>query len=222
MKKTLSWCHVSNTDRHSIIWDPSWREFWNPEHAFGGNFNRVVPNERIHESCLWLWSHCDLSKTPREEFWVLKSNPTIFDAHKLVFATVELFLHGGIYKYFTCSVWSQEYIYHLFTCPKFDRFHDTWRRNFDSLISIPKVRTNSHQFWAVQKHVFVRDKVWWGKEILGCGNQWFSASWNHQIILDIHENSRFSLCLFSLWQMNVHFITIKISIIRFANTLIKP
>lgn len=54
----------------------------------------------------------------------------------------------------------------------------------------------------------------------GCDER-LAISWRHQITFDPHERQRLRLGLFRLWQMKIHFVAVKVSVIRRTNAFVE-
>lgn len=126
----------------------------------------------------------------------MKDNPAIVGAHMLTLTSVVLFFDHGIDIDVTFPVGPEKYINDLLSSPKLNRFEDDWRWNFNSLISITKVRAYHHKLASVEEHVFLGDQIAGGQEILSGCNKGVSRLRNKQILLYIHESSSLSFCLF--------------------------
>ena len=75
---------------------------------------------------------------------------------------------------------------------------------------------------SIEEAVLGADKKSGTYEILNGRNDGFSVLWSSQIILNTHQFHCLCSGLFSLRHVQVHFVSVKVCIIRVAYTLVQP
>lgn len=84
--------------------------------------------------------------------------------------SVILLLNHSVHINVTLSVRSKENIDNLLSSPQLYRLNDARRWNLDPFIRISKIAANHHELTAIEKGVFLCDKIARGQEILSGRN----------------------------------------------------
>jgi len=89
------------------------------------------------------------------------------------------------------------------------------------LFGVAVVRHQVTKLFASKELVSLREHVRGRQKILTRRYQWFAVPWSDQVVLNAHQQERFSSRFFRLRQVHVHFISIEIRIVRRTNTRVE-
>src|SRR5690606_2077618 len=118
-------------------------------------------------------------------------------------------------------MWSDQDIGKLLPRQNSLRFPDRGRRQIDMLFSVCHNHAEIRKSFAVKKSILAAEKIGSGDKILNSCNKRLTGFGRDQVILNAHKINSLCSRLFSLWNMQVHFISIKIRVVRIADTLIQ-
>ena len=86
---------------------------------------------------------------------------------------------------------------------------------------IPKVRTDLNKLRTSKEAAAPREKEGGCDEVLRRCDDWLPVSWRHEIMLHAHQRKRLGPSFLRLRHMHVHFITVKVCVVRTAHTFVK-
>mmetsp|Transcript_21743 Transcript_21743/g.42753 ORF Transcript_21743/g.42753 Transcript_21743/m.42753 type:complete len:298 (+) Transcript_21743:2467-3360(+) len=116
---------------------------------------------------------------------------------------------------------AQKHRPHLLTCPQRHRFKDRRHGNIDVLQSIANCCHSLEELLASKEDVATSHEEGCCNEILSCRNQRFTITRCNKVVVNTHQHGCLGAGLVSLRNVQIHFITIKISVIGGACTLIE-
>lgn len=109
----------------------------------------------------------------------------------------------------------------LLACPQLDWFQDRGRRRVNNLITVVEIATKLHELRSVEKSVLLSQQEARCQKVLSGSDQGSTVLGNTDIAIDVHEDTSFSPSLLCLRHVDVHLVTVKISIVGRADTLVE-
>lgn len=146
--------HIRNTDRHTVIAEPTTRKFSNSLHNFAGNFVSIVPKEMIDQSSL-ISTERSFSNLSQKKLTIFKKNPPILHT-SIISSSIYFLFSMEVYHHSSMAVWTQNSTYHLLACPKKRRFEDCRWGQVNHFVGISEPRQNFSKLRTSEENVPIR------------------------------------------------------------------
>lgn len=109
----------------------------------------------------------------------------------------------------------------LLACPQLDGFQDRRRRRVNHFVTVVEITTKLHELRSVEKSVLLCQQEACCQEVLSGSDQGSTVLGNTNIAVDVHEDTSFGPSLLCLRHVDVHLITVEISVVWRADTLVE-
>ncbi|KAH3683385.1 hypothetical protein WICPIJ_005643 [Wickerhamomyces pijperi] len=109
----------------------------------------------------------------------------------------------------------------LLTGPHENRLHDRWRRQIELQVGITHHGKQLCERGSVEERILMRDQVGPRDEILRGGNDRLTGFRSQQVVLNPHQVDSLGSGFLCLWHVQVHLVTVEISIVWRTHTLVQ-
>lgn len=157
----------------------------------------------------------------KQQLTILEYHPTVFMAVKLTLS-IGLLFKLQVDHHTSESIGSKQTADDLFPSPKTLGFEDRGRWQIDTLVCICNPAGHPRKFLSCKEGVPISNEESSCKEVLDERNNRFAILRSHDVLCNTHKVEGLASSLESLRKMDVHFVSVKVSIKWRTNTLIKP